>query len=125
LNIVPENPFEALAEGEILQIIFLAIFVGLSITLIGEKGEPLKRFFDSLAEVMFWITDIIMRFAPIGVLGLIAHIIGEYGASVLLPFLKIILAVAIACVFYAVLVYSGYCKTLDNMILFIHFNGIA
>src|SRR5699024_12385514 len=115
LNIVPENPFEALAEGEILQIIFLAIFVGLSITLIGEKGEPLKRFFDSLAEVMFWITDIIMRFAPIGVLGLIAHIIGEYGASVLLPLLKIILAVAIACVIIAVHVYSVYVNTIDNI----------
>lgn len=125
LNIVPENPFEALAEGEILQIIFLAIFVGLAITLIGEKGEPLKRFFDSLAEVMFWITDIIMRFAPIGVLGLIAPIIGEYGASVLLPLLKIILAVAIACVIHAVLVYSGSVKAFAKMNPLVFFKGIA
>ncbi|HLQ94961.1 MAG TPA: dicarboxylate/amino acid:cation symporter [Pseudogracilibacillus sp.] len=125
LNIVPENPFEALAEGEILQIIFLAIFIGLGTTLLGEKGEPLKRFFDSLAEVMFWITSIIMRFAPLGVLGLIAPIIGEYGASVLLPLLKIIISVAIACVIHAVLVYSGSVKVFAKMNPFVFFKGIA
>src|SRR5699024_3178239 len=93
LEIVPENPFSALAEAEILQIIFFAVFIGLGITLIGEKGEPLRKLFDSLSEVMFWITGIIMRFAPIGVIGLVDPIIGEYGASVLLPLLKTIVAV--------------------------------
>src|SRR5699024_7814909 len=105
-----ENPFEALTQGEILQIIFFAIFLGLAITLIGEKGETVKRFFDSLAEIMFWITDVIMRFAPIGVLGLIALIIGVYGATVLLPLLKIILAVAVACILHAIIVYSSAVK---------------
>src|SRR5699024_6829767 len=45
LNIVPENPFEALTEGEILQVIFFAIFIGLAITIIGKKAEPVYRFF--------------------------------------------------------------------------------
>src|SRR5699024_12245188 len=97
LNIVPENPFEALTQGEILQIIFFAIFLGLAITLIGEKGEPVKRFFDSLAEMVCWITDVIMRFAPIGVLGLIAPSIGEYGATVWLRLPKIVIAVGVVC----------------------------
>src|SRR5699024_661715 len=106
LEIVPENPFSALAEAEILQIIFFAVFIGLGITLIGEKGEPLRKLFDSLSEVMFWITGIIMRFAPIGVIGLVARIIGEYGASVLLPLLKTIVAGSVACIIYSALVYS-------------------
>ena len=71
LNIVPENPFEALTEGEILQVIFFAIFIGLAITIIGKKAEPVYRFFDGFAEIMFWITGVIMRVAPIGVLGLV------------------------------------------------------
>jgi len=125
LNIVPENPFEALTQGEILQIIFFAIFLGLAISLIGEKGKPVKRFFDSLAEIMFWITGVIMRFAPIGVLGLIAPIIGEYGASILLPLLKIIIAVAIACILHAIIVYSSAVKLFAKMSPLKFFKGIA
>lgn len=125
LNIVPENPFSALTEGNILQIIFFAIFIGLAITIVGKKGEPVKQFFDSLAEVMFWITDIIMRFAPIGILGLVAPIIGEYGASVLLPLLKVILAVAIACILHAVIVYSTSVNIFAKMNPLTFFKGIA
>ncbi len=125
LNIVPENPFAALTEGNILQIIFFAIFLGLAITVIGKKAEPVFNFFDSFAEVMFWITGIVMRFAPIGVLGLVAPIIGQYGASVLLPLLKIILAVGIACLVHAIVVYSLSVKTFANMNPLTFFKGIA
>src|SRR5690625_1478948 len=89
LNIVPTNPFESLMEGNILQIIFFAIFVGLAITLVGKKAEPVYKFFDGFSEVMFRITGIVMRFVPIGILGLVAPIVGQYGAQVLLPLLKI------------------------------------
>lgn len=125
LNIVPENPFAALTEGNILQIIFFAIFLGLAITVIGKKAEPVFHFFDSFAEVMFWITGVVMRFAPIGVLGLVAPIIGQYGPSVLLPLLKIILAVGIACLIHAVVVYSLAVKTFANMNPLTFFKGIA
>lgn len=125
LEIVPENPFAALTEGEILQIIFFAIFIGLAITLIGDKGEPVRRFFDSLSEIMFWVTGIIMRFAPLGVLGLVAPIIGEYGVSVLLPLLKTIIAVAVACLIHALLVYSSSVKIFAKMNPITFFKGIA
>src|SRR5699024_12683161 len=59
LNIVPENPFEAFTEGNILQIIFFAIFVGLAITLVGKKADPVYHFFDGLAEIMYKITGIV------------------------------------------------------------------
>lgn len=125
LNIVPENPFQALTEGEILQIIFFAIFIGLAITIIGKKAAPVQDFFESFSEIMLWITGIVMRFAPIGVLGLVAPIIGEYGASVLLPLLKIILVVAIACILHAVLVYSSSVKVFAKVNPLTFFKGIA
>lgn len=125
LNIVPENPFAALTEGNILQIIFFAIFIGLAITIIGKKAAPVYTFFDGLAEIMFWITGIVMRFAPIGILGLVAPIIGEYGASVLLPLLKIILAVGIACLLHAILIYSLSVKTFAKMNPLTFFKGIT
>jgi len=125
LHIVPENPFTSLTEGNILQIIFFAIFVGLAITIVGKKAEPVYKFFEGFAEVMFWITGIVMRFAPIGILGLVAPIIGQYGTSVLLPLLKIILAVGIACLLHAVIVYSLSVKTFANMNPFTFFKGIG
>lgn len=125
LNIVPTNPFEALANADILQIIFFAVFVGLAITLIGDKAKPVQTFFESFSEIMFKITDIVMRFAPIGVLGLVAPIVGEYGPSVLLPLLKVILAVAIACFVHAIFVYSLSAKIFANMNPIVFFKGIA
>src|SRR5699024_12288085 len=83
------------------------------------------HFFDSFSEIMFHITNIIMKFAPIGVLGLVAPIIGEYGPQVLLPLLKIIIAVAIACILHAVIVYSLSVKTFAKMSPLTFFNGIS
>jgi len=125
LNIVPENPFTALAEGDILQIIFFAIFLGLAITLLGKKAEPVYNFFEAFSEVMMKITGIIMKFAPIGILGLVAPVIGEYGPEVLLPLLKIIIAVAIACVLHAIIVYSLSVKVFANMRPLTFFRGIS
>ncbi|MFA1820011.1 dicarboxylate/amino acid:cation symporter [Virgibacillus oceani] len=124
LNIVPENPFGALTEGNILQIIFFAIFIGLAITVVGKKADPVHRFFDGFAEIMFWVTSVIMRFAPIGVLGLVAPIIGQYGASVLLPLSKVILAVGIACLLHAIFVYSSAVKVFAKMNPLKFFKGI-
>lgn len=125
LNIVPENPFFALTDGNVLQIIFFAIFLGLAITLIGKKAEPVYQFFDSFAEIMMKITGIVMRFAPIGIIGLVAPIVGQYGPQVLLPLLKIILTVAIACILHAVIIYSLCVHIFAKMNPLTFFKGIA
>lgn len=125
LNIIPENPFEALASGNVLQIIFFAIFIGLAITLVGKPADPVYRFFEGFAEVMYKITGIIMRVAPLGVLGLVAPVVGQYGLSVLLPLAKLILAVALACLFHAAVVYSLAVKTLGKTSPLKFFKGIA
>ncbi|GKV69505.1 dicarboxylate:amino acid:cation symporter DAACS family protein [Sporosarcina sp. NCCP-2716] len=124
LNIVPVNPFEALATGNILQIIFFALFLGIAITMIGEKATPVLRFFEGFAEIMYKITGIIMRVAPIGILGLMAPVVGQYGLSVLLPLLKVIAAVYIACVVHALVVYSLAVKTMGKMSPVTFFKGI-
>ncbi|WP_053218535.1 dicarboxylate/amino acid:cation symporter [Virgibacillus senegalensis] len=125
LNIIPENPFEALASGNILQIIFFALFIGLAITFVGEKAQPVYRFFDGFAEVMYKITSIIMYVAPIGILGLVAPVIGEYGLSVLLPLLKVILAAVIACILHAGIVYSSAVRIYGKINPITFFKGIT
>lgn len=125
LNIIPENPFTALAAGSVLQIIFFALFIGLAITLVGEKARPVYKFFEGFAEVMYKITGIVMKVAPIGILGLLAPVVGQYGLSVLLPLLKVILAVYIACILHAVIVYSLAVKTWGKMNPLHFFKGIS
>lgn len=125
LNIIPENPFAALASGNILQIIFFAIFIGLAITLVGKPAQPVYRFFEGFAEIMYKITGIIMWFAPIGVLGLVAPVVGQYGLAVLMPLLKVIFAVAIACAVHAILVYSIAVKKFAKISPLKFFKGMA
>ena len=124
LNIVPTNPFEALASGNILQIIFFALFIGIAITMIGEKAAPVLSFFEGFAEIMYKITGIIMRVAPFGILGLMAPVVGEYGLSVLLPLLKVVIAVYIACIVHALVVYSIAVKTMGKLSPITFFKGI-
>lgn len=107
LNIIPTNPIQAMANANMLQIIVFAIFLGVAITLVGDKGKPFLAFFDSMAEVCYKIVAIIMEFAPIGVFGLITPVIAEHGVSALLPLLKVIIAVYLSCFIHAIVVYSG------------------
>jgi len=125
LEIVPTNPFEALATANILQIIFFALFIGIGITLVGAKAKPVLTFFDGFSEVMYRITSIIMKFAPIGILGLVAPVVGAYGLSVLLPLLKVILAVFVACIAHMVLVYSSAVKVFAKMNPLRFFKGMT
>jgi Na+/H+-dicarboxylate symporter len=125
LNIVPVNPFESLSTGNILQIIFIAIAIGLAITAVGEKAKPLANFFDALALVMYKITGVIMKLAPIGIFGILAPIVGNYGLEILLPLLKVILAVAIACAIQLLVTYSIAVRTLGKMNPLVFLRGIA
>ena len=125
LNIIPENPFTALAAGNILQIIFFALFIGLAITFVGEKAQPVYRFFEGFAEVMYKITGIVMKVAPLGILGLLAPVVGQYGLAVLLPLVKVIAAVYIACILHAVIVYSSAVKLWGKMSPIKFFKGIS
>ncbi|MBZ5489080.1 dicarboxylate/amino acid:cation symporter [Halomonas aquamarina] len=115
IDLVPRNPIDALANGNILQIIVFAIGLGISLTLIGEKGEPLVNLFDSFAEAMYKLTGIVMAFAPFGVFGLIAHVSGQYGLEILLPLAKLIGVVYLASALHVLVVYSGFIGLLGRL----------
>lgn len=115
LNLVPTNPIKAMVDANMLQIIVFAIFVGIGITLVGERAKVLLNFFDGLAEVSYKIVRIIMWYAPIGVFALIVPVVAAYGAKALLPMLKLIIALYIGLAIHAGLVYSLLVKGLGKM----------
>ena len=88
---IPSNPFESLSTGNILQIIFFAVFSGIGISkLPGEKEKTLLHIVDSINGMMIWMIKKILIIAPIGVFGLMAASIGNFGADVLVLVLKLL-----------------------------------
>jgi Na+/H+-dicarboxylate symporter len=115
VNMVPLNPAEALAKGNVLQIIIFALLFGGALSLAGDKGKPVADFFAALAEVMFKLSDIVIRMAPYGVFALIAWTTGRFGMAILLPMGKLIAATFIASAIHVIFVYSGAVKLLAKV----------
>ncbi len=107
INIVPSNPVQAFVEGNMLQIIFMAILFGVVFTLIpNEKSDPVIKIFDGLNDAIIQIVHIIMKLAPFGVLALIAAVIGKYGVGILVTLLKYSVVVIGGLLFYTLSVNS-------------------
>ncbi|ABO67698.1 MULTISPECIES: dicarboxylate/amino acid:cation symporter [Geobacillus] len=79
LNIIPKNPVQAFAEGNMLQIIAFSIFVGFALSMLREKTAGLFKLMEQGNEVMMYLVTVIMRFAPYGAFGLIASAVGSQG----------------------------------------------
>ena len=95
MSIVPENPIAAMAEGNILAIIFFALLLGISLLMIGDLGKPVADFMSAGSEAMLRITHWIMEVAPFGAFALIAQLSGTAGLGALLDVLTLALAVAV------------------------------
>lgn len=91
LDMFPSNPIKALVDGNLMQIIVFSLFLGVSLTLLGEKGKKAIELFDIGTEAMYKMTAIVMDFSPIGVAALMACSIGEYGLKIFGPLGKFIL----------------------------------
>ncbi len=105
LNIIPINPVDAMAKGNMLQIIFFAVIFGIALNSIGEKGRPVKEHFEIYADVMIKITNIVMLYSPIGVFGLMAFAVSHHGVSVLIPLGKLIALLYFACLIHVMITY--------------------
>jgi len=93
-NIVPTNPVAAFIEGNMLQIIFMALLFGVVLTMIPkEKCDLITRFMDGINDILIQVVHIAMRVAPYGVLALSAAVIGRYGVDILITLLKYSLVV--------------------------------
>ncbi|MEQ1497584.1 MAG: dicarboxylate/amino acid:cation symporter [Novosphingobium sp.] len=90
LHIFPKNAIDALATNNILQILVFSLFAGVALSAIGEKGAPLVRGADALAEMMLQITGYVMRFAPIAVFGALAKVVASSGLDILWTYVKLV-----------------------------------
>ncbi len=116
VNMVATNPFDAMARGEMLQIVFFALMVGVALTLVpGAKSAPVVAFFDGFSELMIKMVDLIMKIAPYGVFALIAATVGEFGFEILHTLAWYAAALVLGLLFHLLVTLSGLLKILSGM----------
>ena len=126
VDMVPTNPVDAMAKGQILPVIIFALLVGIGITQLDEKRSRfLMDLYDAGAEVCYKIIAMVMKFAPLGVFALLLPVVCKNGPKVLLPLLSVILAVAIGCALQCILVYSTLASTMGGVNPVKFFRGMS
>ncbi len=115
VDMVPRNPVEAMANGDMLPIIVFAILIGLSIAMSGEPGKRVGRFFSDFNEVVMRLVGFVMLMAPYGVFALITVLAATTGWSTFVGVLKYVILVLVVLVLHATLTYSTLLKVLGGL----------
>jgi aerobic C4-dicarboxylate transport protein len=97
LNIIPKTFIGAFADGEILQVLLLALLFGCALARLGEHGRPITNFVNEVARVIFGIVWIVTRLAPLGAFGAMGFTIGKYGLHALVSLGQLLLTVYATC----------------------------
>jgi aerobic C4-dicarboxylate transport protein len=104
LNIIPTTSFDALARNDVLQVLFFAIIFGVSVALVGEPAKPVADMIEAVSKVLFRAMGLIVRLAPLGVLGAVAYTVGQYGIGSLRQLVSLVVLFWVAVAFFVVVV---------------------
>jgi proton glutamate symport protein len=107
LHLFPTSVIDAMAKGDILQMVVFATFFGIALAAIGQKGQPVIDVLDAVAHTMFKFTGYVMLFAPIGVMAAIAATVGARGLTILLTLSKLILVMYLGLAIFVLVVFIG------------------
>ncbi|MBR3604559.1 MAG: cation:dicarboxylase symporter family transporter [Candidatus Gastranaerophilales bacterium] len=119
IHTVPESVIEAMAKGDLLQIVVFAIFFALAVCAVGQKARPVLDFLQSTCDIMFKFTEYVMQFAPIGVFGAMSATIGQNGVEILISYVKLIGITYFSLIIFVIIVLVVACK-----IIKIPFSGL-
>jgi len=106
-NIIPPSAIDAFARGDLIQVMFFSVLVGLALSAIGRKGDLALQVVHSFGDVMMRIVGIVMRFAPIGAFGAMAFTIGKFGLGILAQYGMLILSLYLTFIAFIVLFLGG------------------
>jgi len=104
MHIIPTTVFDAFAKGDILEVVFVSLLIGFALSAGGARAKPLVELVDSLTYVVFDVTRILIKFAPIGAFGAMAYTVGKFGLASLGPLAKLIGTFWLTSVFFVVIV---------------------
>lgn len=114
LNIIPTNPIASLANGEMLQVIFFAMLLGIAMSIVGKKAEPVRVIFESANEICMKMVNLIMLFAPYGVFALVCNTFATVGTDAIFALVKYISIVLLGLLIHVTVVYGGLFKIITR-----------
>jgi aerobic C4-dicarboxylate transport protein len=117
LAIIPTTLLSAVAEGEILQVLLVAILFGVAMSLVGQRAAPVMAVLESASLIVFRIVHLLMRLAPIGAFGAIAFTIGKYGIGSLANLAQLVATFYITALLFVLLVLGGVARLAGFSIL--------
>lgn len=115
MGIVPLNPFAALAEGDILAVIFFSILIGSAILALGERADPARKVFEAGSEIMLVLVRVVMETAPFGVFALIAWVMGTSGLEVFVHVFLLAMALVVGCAIQTIVVHGALLRVLARL----------
>jgi aerobic C4-dicarboxylate transport protein len=110
LNIIPTTSIDALSRNDVLQVLFFAIIFGVSLALVGDKGKQVTSLIDAVATVLFKAMGLIVRLAPLGVLGAVAYTVGQYGVGSLKQLVSLVALFYFSIVVFVVVILGAVMK---------------
>lgn len=124
IGLVPVNPFDALAGGDMLHIVFFAVFLGLVLSVIPQaKSEPVIRFFDGLSEATIRMVEVVMLLAPFGVFALMAATVADFGFGILATLAWYVATVVVGLLLHVLIAYLPVLRLLGKMKISAFFRG--
>jgi aerobic C4-dicarboxylate transport protein len=118
LNIIPSTSFDAFARNDVLEVLFFAIVFGVSLALVGEPAKPVAELVDATSKVLFRAMGLIVRLAPLGVLGAVAYTVGKYGVRSLEELASLVVVFWIAVALFVVVVLGTVLKLAAGLNIF-------
>jgi aerobic C4-dicarboxylate transport protein len=108
LNIIPTTSLDALARNDVLQVLFFAVLFGVALALVGgEKAGRITSLIDSISTVLFRMMGLIVRVAPLGVLGAVAYTVGRYGIGSLKQLLSLVALFYVSVAIFVIVILGG------------------
>jgi aerobic C4-dicarboxylate transport protein len=122
LNIIPTTSIDALARNDVLQVLFFAVLFGVALALVGEPAAQVTSFVEAVAKVLFKVMGLIVRTAPLGVLGAVAYTVGKYGVGSLKQLLSLVLIFYVSVAIFVIVVLGGILRALGiNIFKFLNY----
>ena len=107
LNLIPDTFIGAFARGDTLQVLLISILFGVSLNISGEAGKPVITLINSLSHILFRLMSMLVKVAPLGVLGAVAYMVGHYGVHSLTSLFGFLLLYTAICALFVIVVLGG------------------